>query len=161
MLTKVKLSFTEMDWHYEPTICQRFSSNCTNSHTNKGTRKLLKIPGTKCNQINMKFKRENISHADGYTSKPNAKNQKVWVQKRMLQSIRMQNLSCTCWHVGKKGYCLGTWIEGNIYLRIWGSICLQCLNEKCQIDQLEGRVVHSSKLLDIFQSHSFCISPTV
>jgi hypothetical protein len=35
------------------------------------------------------------------------------------------------------------------------------LTEECLIDQLEGKVVHSSKLWGIFQSHSFCTSPAV
>lgn len=59
-----------------------------------------------------------------------------------------------------KGYCLGTLIGGNRYPHIWDSIFLLYLNVEYQTDQVEGKAVHSNKLVDISQSHSSCTSPT-
>lgn len=60
-----------------------------------------------------------------------------------------------------KGYCPGTWIEGSEYLHIWDSMSSQYLSAGCLTVQLEGKAVQSNKLLDIFQSHSFCTFLTV
>lgn len=62
--------------------------------------------------------------------------------------------------IATKGYCLGTSIGGNRYPHIWDSIFLLYLILEYLTDQLEGKAVHSNKLVDISQSRSSCTSLT-
>lgn len=76
------------------------------------------------------------------------------------KGFRFLHASFTCKN-RYKGYYLETWIEGYKYLHTWDSRFLQCFDEEYLTGQEEGRVVHSSKPLGIYQTRRFCISPTV